>query len=67
MFLNFLSKLLEKDIKKRNNIYEALYDPWVKGGEILFNEKEKIDNTEIFLINIITDNLVCFNEYIHNK
>ena len=67
MFLNFLNKLLEKDIKKRINIYDALNEPWVKGGEILFNEKEKIDNTEIFLINIITDNLACFNEYIHNN
>ena len=67
MFLNFLSKLLEKDIRKRINIYQALNEPWVKSGEILFNEKEKIDNTEIFLINIITDNLECFNKYIHSK
>ena len=67
MFLDFLSKLLEKDIRKRINIYQALNEPWVKSGEILFNEKEKIDNTEIFLINIITDNLECFNKYIHSK
>jgi serine/threonine protein kinase len=67
MFLDFLSKLLEKDIRKRINIYQALNEPWVKGGEILFNEKEKIDNTEIFLINIITDNFECFNKYIHSK
>jgi serine/threonine protein kinase len=66
MFLNFLSKLLEKDIRKRINIYQALNEPWVKSGEILFNEKEKIDNTEIFLINIITDNFRCFNEYINS-
>lgn len=66
-FLNFLSKLIEKDIKSRISIYEALNDPWVKGGELLFNEKEKIDDNEIFLLNIITDNIRSFNEYIYEK
>jgi serine/threonine protein kinase len=66
-FLNFLSKLIEKDIKNRISIYEALNDPWVKGGELLFNEKEKIDDNEIFLLNIITDNIRSFNEYIYEK
>jgi calcium-dependent protein kinase len=66
-FLKFLNKLIERDIKKRINIYEALNDNWVKGGEILFNEKEKIDDNEIFLINMITDNIRCFNEYIKNE
>ena len=66
-FLKFLNKLIERDIKKRINIYEALNDNWVKGGEILFNEKEKIDDNEIFLINMITDNIRCFNEYIKDE
>ena len=55
--MKFINKLLEKDIKNRFNIYDALNDPWIKGAELLFKEKEKIDDTEIFLINIITDNL----------
>ena len=66
-FLNFLSKLIEKDIKNRISIYEALNDPWVKGGELLFNEKEKIDDNEIFLLNIITDNIRNLNKYIYEK
>ena len=64
LFLQFINKLLEKDIKNRINIYDALNDPWVKGAELLIKEKEKIDDTEIFIINIITDNFRCFNEYI---
>ena len=66
LFLKFINKLLEKDIKNRFNIYDALNDPWIKGAELLFKEKEKIDDTEIFLINIITDNFRCFNEYINS-
>jgi serine/threonine protein kinase len=66
LFLKFINKLLEKDIKNRFNIYDALNDPWIRGAELLFKEKEKIDDTEIFLINIITDNFRCFNEYINS-
>ena len=66
LFLKFINKLLEKDIKNRFNIYDALNDPWIRGAELLFREKEKIDDTEIFLINIITDNFRCFNEYINS-
>jgi serine/threonine protein kinase len=64
MFINFLSGLLEKDIKKRTNIIEALENPWIKGAELLFEEKEKIYDLEIFLINMITDNIRSFNEYL---
>ena len=63
-FINFLSGLLEKDIKKRTNIFEALENPWIKGAELLFEEKEKIYDLEIFLINMITDNIRSFNEYL---
>ena len=67
MFINFLSGLLEKDIKKRINIIEALKNPWIKGAELLFEEKEKIYDMEIFLINMITDNIRSFNEYLKNN
>ena len=67
MFINFLSGLLEKDIKKRTNIIEALENQWIKGAELLFEEKEKIYDMEIFLINMITDNIRSFNEYLMNN
>ena len=64
-FIDFLRKLLEKDINKRINIYEALNHYWVKGAEILFDEKEKIYNATSFLSYLITDNFKNFNDYIN--
>ena len=64
LFRKFLIGLLNKNIKKRVNIYEALEHPWIKGAKILFKEKEKIRDLEKFLINLITDNIKSFNEYI---
>ena len=63
-FQNFLSGLLEKNIKKRTNIQEALNHPWIKGADLIFKEKEKINDLEKFLINMITDNIISFNEYL---
>ena len=65
-FLDFLNKLLEKDINKRININEALNHYWVKGADILFEEKEKLYNINIFLIELITNHIKSFNEYIEN-
>ena len=64
MFKNFMKKCLEKDIKKRYNIYEALDDPWIKGNEFILNEKEKLCNASKFLINMTVGNIIDFNEYI---
>ena len=66
-FIDFLQKLLEKDINKRININEALNHYWVKGGKIIYDEKEKINNTNIFLIYLIKNNIKNFNDYIKNK
>ena len=63
-FQNFLSGLLEKNIKKRTSIQEALNHPWIKGADLIFKEKEKINDLEKFLINMITDNIISFNEYL---
>ena len=63
-FLDFLNKLLEKDINKRININEALNHPWIKGAKILLEEKETINNANIFLTSLITDNFIEFNSYI---
>lgn len=60
----FLKGLLSKDIKKRFSIEEALNHPWMKAAQILFSEKEKIGDLEKFLINLVTDNVLAFNEYI---
>ena len=67
MFNEFITKLLEQNINNRINIYEALENAWIKGAEILFKEKEKLNDSEIFLINLITDNFRNFNEYINTK
>ena len=67
LFKKFINLLLEKDIKNRYSIYDALNDPWVKGADLIFKEKEKIDDNEIFLLNMITDNFRDFNEYINNN
>ena len=66
LFRKFLAGLLEKNIKKRTSIYTAMEDPWIKGAELLFQEKEKINDLEKFLINMITDNIRSFNNYLQN-
>ena len=64
---DFLSGLLEKDYKKRFNIQQALNHPWIQGAKIINEEKENIYCLETFLINIITDNIPKFNEYIKEE
>ena len=64
---DFLKGLLEKDYKKRFNIQQALRHPWIQGAKIINEEKENIYCLESFLINIITDNVPNFNEYIQKE
>ena len=64
LFKDFLEKVLEKDYTKRFNINQALNHPWIKGSEIIFNEKEYIIFLQNFLIKLITNNIEKFNEYI---
>ena len=65
-FIDFLTKLLETDINKRININEALNHYWIKGAEILNNEKEKTYYNGIFLSYLITDHIKSFKAYIEN-
>jgi len=66
-FLDYLSKLLEKDIEKRMKMSEALDHYWMKGGRLLLNEQEKTYNAGIFLSYLLTDHIIYFNEYISKK
>ena len=63
-FLNFLKRLLEKDINKRISLKEALDHYWIKGAEILNQEKEKCYNISSFLNYLLTDHIKLFNDYI---
>lgn len=63
-FKDFLSKLLEKDYEKRLTIKEALNSEWIKGWDIINDEKQNIACQENFLIKLITDNIQKFNEYL---
>ena len=63
-FLDFINKLIEKDINKRINIYEAMNHYWVKGAEILLSQKELIFNAGNFLGYLVTDHFKQFEDYI---
>ena len=64
LFKNFLKGLLEKDYTKRFSIQKALNHPWVKGADIILDEKENSFCYENFLINLITDNIPKFNHHL---
>ena len=66
-FIDFLKSLLEKDIKKRININEALDHYWIKGAKILLDEKENLFNSEKFLEELINNSLINFNHYINKN
>jgi len=66
LFRNFLGGLLEKDYTKRFNIRAALNHPWIKAAQLIYDEKENAFCNENFLINLITDNIRKFNNYLKN-
>ena len=66
-FINFLNGLLEIDINKRLTINQALNSYWVKGAEIILNEKENTYNANSFLSYLITDHIREFQNYIFKK
>lgn len=65
-FIDFIKRLLEKDINMRININEALNHYWIKGAEILLNEKEKIYNATLFLSYLVSDHFINFDFYLKN-
>lgn len=66
-FLDFLTKLLEKDINKRIDIKEAENHYWLKGGSILLDEKEKMYNLGEFTSYMLTDYFKSFNDYMNKQ
>jgi serine/threonine protein kinase len=64
LFIDFLKKLLEKDIDKRMNINQALNHTWAKGAKILLDEKEKVFQCSNFLLYLLTDHFKSFNDYV---
>lgn len=67
LFKNFVAKCLEKDIKKRYSIYQIMNDPWMKGYQIIQNEKEYLVNAEKFMVELMVDRIKNFNDYIKEK
>ena len=64
LFIKFLKNLLDKNIKSRISVFEAIDDPWIKGAELIFEEKEKIGDNLKFLLKMSCDNIRSFNEYL---
>ena len=67
LFKDFLSHLLDKNYQTRYDIQQCLNHPWIKGAKIINDEKENIYYLESFLINVITDNIPKFNDYINQE
>ena len=65
-FLDYLSKLLEKDINERINIIDAKAHYWMKGSKILLDEKEKVNNINIFINHLLNNHIKDFNDYVGN-
>ena len=63
-FLDFLNKLLQKNIYERINIYEAKDHYWIKGSKILLDEKEKAYNINNFTDYILSNMIKDFNDCI---
>ena len=64
MFKNFVRKCLDKDIKTRYDIYQAMNDPWIKGYQIIANEKEYLYNAGKFMIEMMVDEIKAFQDYV---
>ena len=64
-FIDFIEKLLKKNIKERMSIFEAMNHYWVKGGKILYDEKEKTYNIYSFATQLMTDGVKEFNDYLN--
>ena len=64
LFVKFLKNILDKNIKNRMSVFDALEDPWIKGTYLIFKEKEKINDIAKFYTYLTTGNFRSFNEYL---
>ena len=58
---------MENDINKRIDINQALNHYWIKGAQILLDEKEKYFNASKFLSYLIADHIQNFDDYIKRR
>ena len=66
-FKDFFRGILNPDYKQRITIKQALQHEWIKGWKFIEEERQNIGNQENFLIRMITDTIIKFNEYIKNE
>lgn len=66
-FIDFISKLLQRDINKRMSLYEAMEHPWIKASKFIMDEKENLYNSNLFVLKLISDNIKEFNDYLKNE
>ena len=64
-FKNFLRNILEKDYIRRYSTKDALNDHWVKGWDIINEEKENTGIQENFITILINNNIRNFNQHIN--
>ena len=67
IFIDLLKNCLNKDIKKRYNIYQLRNHPFYHAYQIILNEKEKLYNAGKFVIDLMVDNILNYNEFIKEK
>ena len=65
-FLDFLKSLLEKEIGNRIGLNQALENYWIKGADLLNEEKEKCYKVDVFVSYLLTDHIKSFNDYLKN-
>ena len=63
-FIDFLEKILNKNVNERISIFEAVNHYWIKGGKIIYDEKEKTYNIYSFATHLMTDSIKEFNDYL---
>ena len=66
-FKDFLRGIINPNYKQRITIRQALHHEWIKGWEFIEEERQNIGNQENFLIRMITDTIIKFNEYIKSE
>jgi serine/threonine protein kinase len=67
VFLNLIKNCLNKDLKRRYNIFQLMKDPFYQGYKIILDEKEKLYNAGKLIIDLMVDNMANFNQYIKEK